>query len=133
MRVWTRVVRFLDSIGVHDRQDPDRSGGWTPIHGSAPVVKYPLQRVAAMAFGADRRTGVRTLRRDRARAEVTISQLLEDSTRLDVGKQAFADPENGNDAVSAAANCYLTPQELLSDNGGPFNLARQGSVTSCSG
>jgi hypothetical protein len=64
--------------------------------------------------------------------KVTIYQLLDDSTRYDVGTQAFADPENGDDAVSAVSTALTThgvPQELLSDNGGAFNLARQGSVT----
>ena len=64
--------------------------------------------------------------------KVTIYQLLDDSTRYDVGTQAFADPENGDDAVSAVGAALAAdgaPQELLSDNGGAFNLARQGSVT----
>lgn len=64
--------------------------------------------------------------------KVTIYQLLDDSTRYDVGTQAFADPENGDDAVSAVSTALTThgvPQELLSDNGGAFNLARQGAVT----
>ena len=32
--------------------------------------------------------------------KVTIYQLLDDSTRFDVGTEAFADPENGNDATA---------------------------------
>lgn len=48
--------------------------------------------------------------------KVTIYQLLDDSTRYDVGTQAFADPENGDDAVSAVSAALTThgvPQELL--------------------
>lgn len=66
------------------------------------------------------------------RVKITIYQLLDDSTRYDVGTQALADPENGDDAVlvvDAAITEYGAPQELLSDNGGAFNLARRGSVT----
>jgi transposase InsO family protein len=65
-------------------------------------------------------------------AKVTIYQLLDDSTRFDVGTQAYADPENGHDAVAAVSEAlaaYGAPQQLLSDNGGAFNLARRGSVT----
>lgn len=67
-----------------------------------------------------------------ARTKVTVYQLVDDSTRFDVGSCAFQDPENGDDAVSAvtaAVEEYGVPQELLSDNGKAFNLARQGGVT----
>lgn len=66
------------------------------------------------------------------RTKVTVYQLLDDSTRLDVGTSAYADPENGDDAVAtvtAALDGYGVPRELLSDNGAAFNLTRQGAVT----
>lgn len=66
------------------------------------------------------------------RTKVTIYQLIDDSTRLDVGTSAYGRPENGDDAVEAvsvALDAYGVPQELLSDNGAAFNLSRQGAVT----
>ena len=66
------------------------------------------------------------------RVKITIYQLLDDSTRYDVGTRALGDPENGDDAVTAASAPiaeYGAPTELPTDNGGAFNLARQGSVT----
>lgn len=62
---------------------------------------------------------------------ITVYQLVDDSTRFDVGTTAFADPENGVDAIAAvtgAIQAHGVPQELLSDNGGAFNLSRQGMV-----
>lgn len=58
------------------------------------------------------------------RTKVTVYQLLDDSTRFDVGSTAWALPENGADAVAtvtAAFEAYGVPQELLSDNGAAFN------------
>lgn len=66
------------------------------------------------------------------RSKVTIYQVLDDSTRLDVGTSAFVRSENGDDAVETltrAMDAYGVPQELLSDNGAAFNLSRQGAVT----
>ncbi|MGO3277987.1 MAG: integrase core domain-containing protein [Brevibacterium aurantiacum] len=66
------------------------------------------------------------------RTKVTIYQLIDDSTRMDVGTSAYGRPENGDDAVttvSTALDAYGVPQELLSDNGAAFNLSRQGAVT----
>jgi len=53
-----------------------------------------------------------------------ISQLIDDGTRFDVGTQAFARLENGDDAIAAlraAFDEYGVPQQLLSDNGVAFN------------
>ena len=64
--------------------------------------------------------------------KVTVYQLLDDSTRFDVGTLCFADPENGTDAIitlTAAFNDHGVPQELLSDNGTAFNQSRRGNVS----
>lgn len=63
--------------------------------------------------------------------KITIYQLVDDSTRFDVGTTACALPENGEDAVTVvtvAMDTFGVPQQLLSDNGSAFNLARRGSV-----
>ena len=65
------------------------------------------------------------------RRQVTVYQLVDDSTRYDVGTCAYSRPENGDDAimvVSAAIARHGVPQELLSDNGVAFNQLRRGSV-----
>ncbi|MCQ9162999.1 integrase core domain-containing protein [Arthrobacter sp. STN4] len=69
---------------------------------------------------------------DEAGTKVTIYQLLDDSTRFDVGTMCFPDPENGTDAIAtlrAAFTAHGVPRELLSDNGRAFNQARQGIVS----
>ncbi|WP_454293388.1 integrase core domain-containing protein [Salana multivorans] len=64
--------------------------------------------------------------------KITIYQVLDDSTRFDVGTVAFSRPENGTDAVTAvmaAVAAHGAPQELLSDNSNAFNLTRRGGLT----
>ncbi len=64
--------------------------------------------------------------------KVTVYQLLDDSTRFDVGTLCFADPENGTDAIitlEAAFTEHGVPQELLSDNGLAFSQARRGKIS----
>lgn len=65
------------------------------------------------------------------KTKITVYQLLDDSTRFDVGTQAFHGVENSADAIqtiSAAFTDYGVPQELLTDNGNAFNGNRQGWV-----
>ncbi|MBB5642937.1 integrase core domain-containing protein [Cryobacterium roopkundense] len=65
-------------------------------------------------------------------AKVTVYQLLDDSTRFDVGTLGFADPENGTDAITtldAAFTAHGVPRELLSDNGLAFSQARRGNIS----
>lgn len=62
---------------------------------------------------------------------VTIYQLLDDSTRFDVGTDACARDENSTDAktvLAAAIAGYGPPQEMLSDNSLAFNQLRQGTI-----
>lgn len=69
---------------------------------------------------------------DAQSTKVTIYQLLDDSTRFDVGTRCFADPENGIDAVAALAAAvkdHGVPRELLSDNGIAFNQSQRGKVS----
>ena len=64
--------------------------------------------------------------------KVTVYQLLDDSTRFDLGTMCFADPENGTDAIvtlDAAFTEHGVPQELLSDNGVAFSQARRGNIS----
>ena len=64
--------------------------------------------------------------------KVTVYQLLDDSTRFDVGTMCFADPENGTDAITALSAAFTehgVPQELLSDNGNAFSQARRGNIS----
>ena len=60
-----------------------------------------------------------------------IYQLIDDGSRFDVGTRCFEQMENAQDAMEtlkAAFAEYGVPQQLLSDNGGAFNLSRQGLV-----
>ena len=57
---------------------------------------------------------------DLLHTQITIYQVIDDATRLDVGTQAFATHENGTDArtvLDQAMKNYGVPQEILSDNG----------------
>lgn len=68
---------------------------------------------------------------DTDRTVITVYQLIDDSTRFDVGSDAAADPENSTDAirvVAAAIDQYGVPQEFLTDNGTAFNLSRRGMI-----
>lgn len=63
--------------------------------------------------------------------KITVYQLLDDSTRFDVGTQAFHGVENGNHAITTISDAianYGVPQEMLTDNGNAFNGNRQGWV-----
>jgi hypothetical protein len=62
---------------------------------------------------------------------VTIYQLLDDSTRFDVGTTAHIRAENSTDAKSVLADAIAAhgaPQEVLSDNSSAFNQLRQGTI-----
>lgn len=62
---------------------------------------------------------------------VTIYQLLDDSTRFDVGTNAYARAENSTDAKTVLADAIAAhgpPQEVLSDNSLAFNQLRQGTI-----
>ncbi|WP_255579442.1 integrase core domain-containing protein [Cryobacterium sp. PAMC25264] len=64
--------------------------------------------------------------------KVTVYQLLDDSTRFDVGTMCFATPENGTDAITTLRSAFTdhgVPKELLSDNGTAFNQARRGNIS----
>lgn len=68
---------------------------------------------------------------DQTGTVVTIYQVLDDATRKDVGTTAFADTENGEDAMAVMRACianYGPPHEVLSDNHAAFNQLRQGRV-----
>lgn len=61
----------------------------------------------------------------------TVYQLLDDSTRFDVGTQAFHSVENSVHAIQTISDAfadYGVPQEMLTDNGNAFNGNRQGWV-----
>ena len=129
---WRRwgALRGHSPLGVHDREDAcGYRVGCAESEETAPHLLCSLPAAYAMemwqldAFeyllcGADRR-------------KVTIYQVVDDSTRFDVGSCAFHDPENGRDAVTAVAaaiQAHGVPQELLSDNGVSFNQSRRGSI-----
>lgn len=62
---------------------------------------------------------------------VTNYQLLDDSTRFDVGTTAHIRAENSTDAKSVLADAIAVhgaPQEVLSDNSSAFNQLRQGTI-----
>ncbi|TGD08996.1 IS481 family transposase [Brevibacterium sp. S111] len=62
---------------------------------------------------------------------ITVYQLLDDSTRFDVGTQAFHGVENSTHAIKTISDAFAdcgVPQEMLTDNGNAFNGNRQGWV-----
>ena len=64
--------------------------------------------------------------------QITIYQVIDDATRLDVGTQAFATHENGTDArtvLDQAMKNYGVPQEILSDNGDAFATYHRGYLS----
>ncbi|MDD7586174.1 MAG: hypothetical protein SPK00_05440 [Corynebacterium glucuronolyticum] len=64
--------------------------------------------------------------------QITIYQVIDDATRLDVGTQAFATYENGIDArtvLDQAMKNYGVPQEILSDNGDAFATYHRGYLS----
>lgn len=64
--------------------------------------------------------------------KVTIYQVLDDTTRLDVGTTAFPEPENGAGArttLAAALTAYGRPAEVLPDNGEAFATYHRGRVS----
>lgn len=68
---------------------------------------------------------------DQNATKAMIYQLVDDGSRFDVGTRCFEQLENARDAMEtlmAAFATYGVPQQLLSDNGGAFNLSRQGIV-----
>lgn len=69
---------------------------------------------------------------DTDHTQVTIYQIIDDATRLDVGTAAFPTPENGHDArtaLQAAFDNYGLPQEILSDNGHAFATYHRGYLS----
>ncbi|WP_255770750.1 integrase core domain-containing protein [Pseudarthrobacter sulfonivorans] len=64
---------------------------------------------------------------------VTVYQLLDDASRLDVGTHAYSRSENSADAkhvLERAIGTYGAPKELLSDNSLAFNQLRAGRIGS---
>lgn len=64
---------------------------------------------------------------------ITVYQLIDDASRLDVGSRAFQRHENSQDAkevLMLAIIEYGAPQEVLSDNSKAFNQLRSGTVGS---
>lgn len=114
------IGRILAEAGVVDanpRKRPRKS--YIRFQRSAAMEMWQLDAFEYTLFTSDK-------------TKITVYQLVDDSTRYDLGTSAWTDPENGADAVAtvkASIAACGAPQELLSDNGSAFNLARQGAVT----
>lgn len=111
------IARLLTSVGQVDASPKKR-----------PKSSYiPFVRATAMALWQ-----LDAFEYDLADGQtVTIYQLIDDSTRFDVGTDACAHDENSADAKAVLAGAIDThgpPQEVLSDNSLAFNQLRQGTI-----
>ena len=113
------IGRILAEAGVTKTNPRKRPrGAWMRFARSYPMELWQLDGLEYRLFDPD---GTKAL----------IYQLLDDGTRFDVGTQAFARLENGEDAIAAlraAFDEYGVPQQLLSDNGVAFNQSRRGVI-----
>ena len=113
------IGRILAEAGLTKTNPRKRPrGAWLRFARSHPMEMWQLDGLEYRLFDPD---GTKAL----------IYQLLDDGTRFDVGTQAFARLENGEDAIAtlqAAFNEYGVPQQLLSDNGVAFNQSRRGVI-----
>lgn len=118
------IARVLSSAGVVDKNPRKRPrSSYIRFQRSAAMEMWQLDALEYKLFDAEAQN---------ERTKIAIYQLLDDSTRFDVGTSVYAGFENGDDAVdmvTRAVEMYGVPQELLSDNGAAFNLSRQGAVT----
>lgn len=111
------IARLLTSVGQVDASPKKR-----------PKSSYiPFVRATAMALWQ-----LDAFEYDLADGQtITIYQLIDDSTRFDVGTDACARDENSADAKAVLAGAIDThgpPQEVLSNNSLAFNQLRQGTI-----
>lgn len=113
------IARILAAAGVVDANPRKRPrSSYIRFHRAAAMEMWQLDAFEYVLF-------------DVAGTMVTVYQLVDDSTRLDVGTAVFTGAENGTDAIATvgtAITAYGVPQELLSDNGTAFNQSRRGAV-----
>jgi transposase InsO family protein len=113
------IGRILSESGLTKTNPRKRPrGAWLRFARSHPMGMWQLDGLEYRLFDPDG-------------TKVLIYQLLDDGTRFDVGSQAFARLENGEDAIAAlqaAFTEYGVPQQLLSDNGVAFNQSRRGVI-----
>lgn len=113
------IGRIAAAAGVtksNPRKRPRKS--WLRFARSHPMEMWQLDGLEYRLFDEDA-------------TKVMIYQLIDDGTRFDVGTRCFEQMENGADAIITLKEAfaqYGVPQQLLSDNGGAFNLMRQGIV-----
>lgn len=113
------IGRILAAAGVtktNPRKRPRKS--WLRLARSHAMEMWQLDGLEYRLFDEDA-------------TKVMIYQLIDDGTRFDVGTRCLERMENGADAIAtikAAFEEYGIPQQMLSDNGGAFNLMRQGVV-----
>lgn len=119
------IARILASSGVTNANPRKRPrSAWLRFSRAAAMEMWQLDAFEYRLVDAQGVGGLGT--------KVTVYQLLDDSTRFDVGTMCFANPENGADAIvtlDAAFTEYGVPKELLSDNGLAFSQARRGSIS----
>lgn len=111
------IARLLASVGHVDASPKKR-----PISSYIPFVRATAMSLWQLdAFKYDLING----------QTVTIYQLLDDSTRFDVGTTAHIRSENSTDTKSVLADAIAAhgaPQEVLSDNSSAFKQLRQGTI-----
>lgn len=123
---WSIYYYLLDDKGIEDPPTRSTIAQW--LH-DAGVVDTNARKRPRSSFRRFQRDTVNELWQidgfvyrlfDHDHTQVTVYQVIDDASRFDVGSQAFAAAENGNDArrvLSAAFEAYGLPQEILSDNG----------------
>lgn len=111
-----RILAAAAVTKANPRKRPRKS--WLRYARSHPMEMWQLDGLEYRLFDEDA-------------TKVLIYQLIDDGTRFDVGTRCFERMENGDDAIitlKAAFKEYGVPHQVLSDNGGAFNLMRQGIV-----
>lgn len=113
------IGRILSAAGV-TRTNPWKRPrkSWLRFARSNPMQLWQLDGLEYRLFDEDA-------------TKVMIYQLIDDGTRFDVGTRCFARLENAADAITTLTRAfeeYGVPSQLLSDNGGAFNLSRQGFI-----
>ena len=135
---WSIYYYLLDDLAIE--QPPSRStiAQWLHEAGAVDANARKRPRSAYRRFNRDsvnelwQIDGLVYRLFDKDHTQITVYQVIDDASRFDVGTQAFAAVENGDDArrtLAAAFDTYGLPLEVLSDNGEAFATYHRGRLS----